>query len=100
MIANCQKVSVHCLCVCSMGWFLTSDAMAGELQAATDSLKACVESHMPDERKNQNPNVEKLLQACESELNAVLELMPGNARNDIKSQIRGETDDKLKNGDG
>ena len=80
------------------GFFVGPGAVADGTEAATAALKSCVEQAMPDERKKARPNVEKLLQACDAELSAVLEMLPDAIRNDIKHEIRHQTDDKLKKG--
>ena len=96
MISRRQKTWGSILSLAAIGLLLCGEVAASDVQIASDSLKSCVVSHMPDERKKQNPNVEKLLQACELELNALIELIPDGARNQIKRLVRQQSDDKLK----
>jgi hypothetical protein len=75
-------------------------ANAEGIELATATLKACVEAHIPDERKAAEPSVDKLLDACKNELNDVLGRVPRGALHDVQHQIRNETDEMLKKNDG
>lgn len=67
-----------------------------DIESSTQELKACVEMHMPDERKKNDPKVKNLLKACKAELNEVIELVPPGTRQAIRHVIEQETDNKLK----
>lgn len=95
-----SQLCIACLATCLflLSVLCTSAAIASDVEDATAALKACVDKAIPGERKKAKPNVERLLRACESELDAVLQQVPDALRKDIKHEIRHQTDDKLRKG--
>lgn len=93
-----SQLSIACLAayLLLLNGLFTSVATANDVEDATATLKACVDQAIPGERKKAKPRVERLLLACESELDAVLQHVPDSFRDDIKHEIRHQADDKLR----
>ncbi len=75
---------------------VNSQAALADIESSTEELKTCVEMHMPDERKKNNPRADRLLEACKTELSAVLAVIPPGAKQEIASFILNDTDEELK----
>lgn len=91
-------VSLRCIAFVFLVLAGTTPAHAGDLQAATATLEACISEGLPAERQQASPSVDRLLDACRSELGAVQALLPQGAIESVTHQIRHRTDELLRTG--
>jgi len=67
-----------------------------DIQAASLDLKACLERHMPNERRKKETDPNKLLKKCQIEFDAFKSELPPGAEADVLPLLKQDLEADLK----